>query len=107
MKKSPALLQTKPQQADSTTFKNCKNPRWKRAINILANGEISRVKLDDEIGCTNSPELISQLRKRGFDCPCDRRAGIDRDGRKCRYGVYYFTDLDRQLASEWLIDGIQ
>jgi len=106
MKKSLAhLKQTKPQQGNSITSQMHKNPRWIRAINILFRGEISRIKLDDVIGCTNSPEVIRQLRKRGFECPCRRCAGIDRDGKKCTYGIYFFTDLDRQLASEWLIDG--
>lgn len=105
MKKDSIVLPTKPQQANSNTSQKHKNPRWIRAINILFSGEISRIKLDDVIGCTNSPEVIRQLRKRGFECPCRRCEGIDRDGRKCRYGIYYFTDLDRQLAREWLIDG--
>ncbi len=105
MKKSLAVLPTKPLQADNNTSKMRNNPRWIRAINILFRGEIERTKLDDAIGCTNSPEVIRQLRKRGFQCPCRRCAGIDRDGRKCTYGIYYFTESDRELATEWLIDG--
>lgn len=105
MKKDSIVLPTKPQQANSNTSCMRNNPRWIRAINILIHGEISRIKLDDVIGCTNSPNVISQLRKRGFECPCRPCAGIDRDGKKCTYGIYSFTDLDRQLAMEWLIDG--
>ncbi len=105
MKKSLAVLPTKPQRANSNTSKIRKNPRWIRAINILFRGEISRIKLDDVIGCTNSPNVVSQLRKRGFECPMRWCDVLDRDGIKCRYGIYFFTDLDRQLAMEWLIDG--
>lgn len=106
MKKSLAhKIQTKPQHTKSTTSRKLKNPRWQRAIQILIHGEIERNRLDEAVGCTNSPELVRQLRKQGFECPCRLSAGIDRDGRKCMYGIYYFTESDHQLAKEWLIDG--
>ncbi len=49
-----------------------------------------REDVDDIAGCSNSPELIAELRRRGLDVPCERIKFIDRDGCVCRPGVYSF-----------------
>ena len=55
-----------------------------------------RESLDREAGCSNSPELVAELRRCGLDVPCERISFIDRDGRKCRPGVYSLTASDRR-----------
>ncbi len=60
-----------------------------------------REDVDDIAGCSNSPELIAELRRRGLDVPCERIKFIDRDGKTCRPGVYSFTTKDRRLIWAW------
>jgi hypothetical protein len=33
-------------------------------------------------------EYISRLRRKGYDIPCIMRDGVNRDGKKIRFGVY-------------------
>ena len=60
-----------------------------------------REDVDDIAGCSNSPELIAELRRRGLDVPCERIKFIDRDGQLCRPGVYHFTNSDRSKVNRW------
>lgn len=47
-----------------------KNPRQLRAIAALADGAKSREALDKIIGASNSPDVVSKLRDKGWDIPC-------------------------------------
>lgn len=76
-------------------------PRQVRAIEALLRGPVKRERLDDIVGCSNSPALITTLRNRGLEVPCERRAGRDRDGCSCAYGVYRLSGADRAVLHGW------
>lgn len=82
-----------------------KNPRQLRALAALLSGKKSREAMDGIIGTTNSPEVISGLRKQGLVIPCVRVPAIDRDGKKTHYGLYGLTLEDALLAAAMLNEG--
>lgn len=85
-------------------FLGTENPRHLRALAVLLKRPISRENLDSIAGCSNGPELVAELRRRGLwdDLRCERIAFIDRDGRPCRPGTYFLTDKGRRLVLNWL-----
>jgi len=83
-------------------FAGTDNPRHLRAIPALLTRSQPREHLDAVAGCSNSPELVAELRRRGLDVPCDRVPDFDRDGKLIRRGVYHFTKSDRRKSYAWL-----
>jgi hypothetical protein len=77
------------------------NPRQTRAINALYRRPLKREELDRVAGCSNGPELIAQLRRKGLDIPCELIKVVDRDGHDCKAGQYSFTDADKQKVKAW------
>lgn len=75
------------------------NPRERRLLARLLSGPCDREPLDRVIGASNSPDIVSRLRARGFALPCERIKGTDRDGCQVRWGRYSLTDADRELCS--------
>lgn len=75
-------------------------PRQIRALKAIAQKATSRHDLDIIAGAENSPEVVSQLKKRGFDIQCKRVPIIDRDGRVTHKGIYYLEKEAVQVA--WL-----
>lgn len=86
---------------DSCDFSGSISPRHLRAIVGLLRRPISREELDRVAGCSNSPQLVAELRRRGLDVPCRMLSGRDRDGRTVRYGEYRFTRKDRRKVMHW------
>lgn len=82
-------------------FTGTDNPRHLRAIAALLRRPMPRESLDHEAGCSNTPELVAELRRRGLTVPCERIRFIDRDGYACRPGVYSFTIADRRKVYQW------
>ena len=78
------------------------NPRHLRAIAALLRRPMPRENLDTEAGCSNGPELVAALRRRGLEVPCKRINFVDRDGFICRPGVYLLTDADRRKLHQWM-----
>ena len=76
-------------------------PREQRAINALKNSPVMRENLDFIAGCSNSPELVAGLRRKGLSVPCERVERFDKDGNSCWPGRYSFTYEDRQIVNEW------
>ena len=60
-----------------------------------------RETLDREAGCSNGPELVAELRRRGLEVPCDRIPVYDRDGLEVKRGVYHLTFKDRRKLHRW------
>jgi hypothetical protein len=89
-------------EAHSSRFAGTTNPRHQRAIFALLRSPRPRKTLDDIAGCANSPDLVAELQRRGLEIPCNRIEVIDRDGRKCRPGIYRLTDSDRRKINRWL-----
>lgn len=83
------------------------NPRHCRALALLLQRPAKREELDARVGCSNAPELVAELRRRGLDAPCERISLIDRDGQPCRPGVYSFTTRDRRLIHAWMAQRIR
>ena len=69
--------------------------RQRIALNALLQGPVSREALDRVAGCSNGPELIAELRRMGFQIPCQRVKKIDRYGHVCHPGVYSLSVYDR------------
>ena len=104
MKNARPANDAKPSALDSAKFTGTDNPRHLRAIAALLKRPISRQELDSVAGAANSPELIAELRRRGLDVDCERIDFIDRDGKKCRPGVYSLTDKGRRAFWKWKRD---
>lgn len=106
----PALaLETRPAVDTKTApsrFTGTNNPRHIRVIQALLTRPIPRECLDQIAGCSNGPELVAELRRRGLDrekhLRCDRIRFIDRDGKLCRLGVYSLTSKGRRMIYAWL-----
>lgn len=81
---------------------NTDNPRHCRALALLLQRPAKREEIDNRAGCSNAPELIAELRRRGLEAPCTRVPAIDRDGKPCRPGIYRLTDADRRKVDAWL-----
>lgn len=78
------------------------NPRHQRALALLMQRPAKREEIDARAGCSNAPDLIAELRRRGLDAPCERVECLDRDGRVCRPGIYRLTTADRRKVARWL-----
>lgn len=85
----------------SGKFQGTDNPRHLRIIAALFRRSMLREHIDREAGCSNGPELIAELRRRGLEVPCTRIEALDRDGRPCKPGVYHFTVTDRRKLRRW------
>lgn len=88
-------------------FSGTDNPRHLRAIHALMTRPQPREHLDRAAGCSNAPELVAELRRRGLDVPCERIHYTDRDGKDTRPGIYRFNDADRRKLNKWLSGRIQ
>ena len=86
-------------------FTGTDNPRHLRTLAALLRRPVSREQVDSIAGCSNGPELIAELRRRGLGkdhLPCERIKFIDRDGNLCRPGVYSLTEQGRRMIYAWL-----
>ena len=105
--KTPALPERKTsarEQGDSkstATFLGTDNPRHLRVIHAVWVRPIPREHLDQVAGCSNGPELVAELRRRGLKMPCERAKKKDRDLFDCYPGVYHFTESDRRKLEAW------
>lgn len=99
--KTPAATKVTTSAPNSAKFTGTDNPRHLRAIAALLRRPMPRENLDTEAGCSNGPELVAELRRRGLEVPCHRINFVDRDGFICRPGVYLLTDADRRKLRQW------
>ena len=83
-------------------FAGTVNPRHLRTIQALMTRPVTREHLDQIAGCSNGPELVAELRRRGLDVPCVRTRKKDRDLFDCWPGVYHFTKQDRRRVLAWI-----
>lgn len=107
MKNAQPHKKAEPSALDSVNFTapsrfmGTDNPRHLRAIQALLTRPIPREHLDQIAGCSNGPELIAELRRRGLEVPCARTKKKDRDFFDCWCGVYHFTQQDRRRINQW------
>ena len=86
-------------------FTGTDNPRHLRALAALLRHPVPREQIDAIAGCSNGPELIAELRRRGLGkdhLPCERIKFIDRDGNACHPGVYHLTEKGRRMLHAWM-----
>lgn len=101
----PAKTHTKDKldfKAKPARFIGTVNPRHLRVIQAFMTRPITREHLDQIAGCSNGPELVAELRRRGLEVPCARTKKKDRDLFDCWPGVYHFTQQDRRRVLAWL-----
>ena len=87
--------------ARNANFTGTSNPRHLRVINALLRRPMPRESLDKCAGCSNGPELVAELRRRGLEVPCVRVECLDRDGQRVRPGVYSFSKADVRKIRVW------
>jgi len=85
-------------------FLGTDNPRHLRVIQALRVRPLPREQLDQVAGCSNGPDLVAELRRRGLTVPCPRTKKKDRDLFDCFPGVYHFTEADRRMVNRWLAE---
>lgn len=100
--KTPDPTKAESSAPNRLNFTGTDNPRHLRVIHALLTRSRRRKDVDSIAGCSNAPELIAELRRRGLDVPCQRIVFIDRDGYPCRPGVYSLTASDRRKIYGWL-----
>ena len=72
---------------------------------MLLRRPVTREQLDSIVGCSNGPDLIAELRRRGLGddhLTCERIKFVDRDGNLCRPGVYSLTEKGRRMIHAWM-----
>ena len=99
--KTPDTTKAVSSAQDTRKFTGTDNPRQLRVIPALMARPRRREDIDEIAGCSNGPELVAELRRRGLEVPCERITFLDRDGKTCRPGVYSFTVKDRRLIWAW------
>ena len=99
--KTPDPTKAESSAPNRPKFTGTDNPRHLRAIAAVMVRPRRREDIDSIAGCSNAPELIAELRRRGLEFPCERIRFIDRDGYPCRPGVYSLTDSDRRKVWAW------
>ena len=82
-------------------FLGTDNPRHMRVIQALMTRPLPREQLDRVAGCSNAPDIVAELRRRGLKAPCTRTKKQDRDGFDVLPGVYHLTQGDRRRVSAW------
>lgn len=82
-------------------FTGTDNPRHLRAIQALLTSPQPREAIDSRAGCSNGPDMIAELRRRGLDLPCERTPCIDRDGQEVKRGIYFLTQQDLKRIRKW------
>ena len=99
--KTPDTTKAVPSAPNKRNFTGTDNPRHLRAIHALWVSPQPREAIDSRAGCSNGPELIAELRRRGLEVPCDKTPCIDRDGFEVKRGIYYLTAKDKRLIRQW------
>ena len=101
----PEGMTSAPEQGNSkasAAFLGTDNLRHLRSIRALTVRPHTREQLDAVAGCSNGPELVAELRRRGLEVPCTRTRQKDRDLFDCYPGVYHFTESDRRKLKVWM-----
>ena len=99
--KTPDSTKAESSAPNRPKFSGTDNPRHLRLVFAVLVRPRRREDVDSIAGCSNGPELVAELRRRGLEVPCERIRFVDRDGYPCRPGVYSFTASDRRLIWAW------
>ena len=91
-KNSPSAL------INMSNIKPIRTPRQARALQALLQKPVMREQMARVTGASNSPEVVSQLRKLGLLVHCKRLNKRDRDGLPCEPGLYTLVTQSKKLA---------
>ena len=84
-------------------FKGTKSPRRIRALIALVYRDyVSRENLDRLAGCSNSPDLVFQMKNAGLPIQTREVKAKDRDGRNTHYADYYLPPAIKAKVKNWL-----
>lgn len=103
----PDLFDTAEPTAHSTApikFAGTDNPRYLRVLVAILIRPLPREHVDGVAGCSNGPDLISNLRDLGLGKQgllCTNIPDYDRDGRPIKRGVYSLSDAGRRAVNAW------
>ncbi len=96
-----ATVQSYPQSTDDPVTNS--PARWlgfthrqRRTLTALLKCPHSREELDTAACTSNVPDVVAQLRRRGFEIPCKMVKHVDRDGIPGRHGLYSLSDTARE-----------
>ena len=89
----------------SPAFRLNGNPREERLCVALLEKPHYREHLDRRIGASNSPDIVFRLRNRGLKIDCEHVEMIDRDGNKCRPGLYSLPPESKKAVRSALKGG--
>ena len=81
------------------------NYRMIRLVRALLRGPVTREDADRIAGCSNSPDLIADIRRLGpgrMHLVCTLFTVTDRDGKVSRPGRYSLTPEGHAMLTEWL-----
>ena len=93
---------TEPRKSNApASFCGTDNPRHLRVLQAVTVRPVPREELDRVAGCSNGPQLVSDLRGLGLEMPCTRTKKLDRDLFACFPGVYHLTQADRRKLETW------
>ncbi len=98
----PNRIKAEPRALTMNKFVGTDNPRHLRVIPALMARPRLREEIDKIAGCSNGPELVAELRRRGLELPCERITFVDLDGCDCSPGIYSLTPKDRRLVWAWI-----
>lgn len=79
--------------------------RMIRLVRALLRGPVTREDADRIAGCSNSPDLVADIRRLGLGrkhLVCTLFTVIDRDGKVSRPGRYSLTPEGHAMLTEWL-----
>lgn len=101
--KTPNTIETVLSAPDSVQFTKMPKltARQMRACTALFNRPMMREELDRAAGCSNSPDMVMRLIKKGVGITCTEVKRVDRDGRACWPGRYELTDEGRATLTRW------
>lgn len=101
IKKADPATESAPNTQPNHTKIHIACPYEHRLLSQLLMGQTSRKILDGIIGTTNTPEYVRRLRDRGLNIGMEWVSGLNRDGKKIKYGEYYLlpADCDRVRKS--------
>lgn len=71
------------------------SPKQKRAVNALAESPKSREQMDAITGSSNSPDIIFQLKKKGYVIPCELMPVRNSFGEPTQAGRYCLVSVPR------------
>lgn len=89
----------------ASVFRLSGSQREERLLLALLEKPHFREHLDRRAGASNSPDIVFRLRNRGLVIDCEHVEMVDRDGNKCRPGLYSLPPASKKAVRAALKGG--